>query len=104
MILRRALLLTLVLAACQQVTDYTPQKPMTQNSQSGTTNLTVHFVKDVDDILKVCQLAGGTYYGCAKQGLGTCDVYFQQPKDFNDVPRLAVMGHELEHCMGARHD
>lgn len=105
---RRTLLAILVLIAAfaceRKVHGYSSQPVTTQRAVGETTQLTVHFVRDVDEILLFCpHLTGGTYYGCSKQGLGTCDVYLQQPSDFNDVSRLATLGHEVWHCMGARH-
>jgi hypothetical protein len=100
-----AAVLLLAIAACHQVTDYTPQPRMTQGPTKSANFVVVHWVgDDIDEVVRACpELKGGTYYGCARDN-GVCDVWVQQPKDFNDVARLAVLGHEILHCLGARHE
>ena len=44
-------------------------------------------------------------HGCAMRDPGSdrCVMFLVQPRDFQDRDRLAVLGHELWHCTGARH-
>jgi len=44
-------------------------------------------------------------HGCALRDdrSGECTLFLVEADDFQDVQRLAVMGHELWHCLGARH-
>ena len=46
-----------------------------------------------------------TVHGCALRDdrSGECMLFLVEADDFQDVQRLAVMGHELWHCLGARH-
>jgi hypothetical protein len=58
----------------------------------------------------VAAMCGGkpgqvSVHGCSMQdaGTGRCLIFVVAPHDFQDVERLAVLGHELWHCQGARH-
>jgi hypothetical protein len=44
-------------------------------------------------------------FGCSMRDAGStrCLVIAVEPHDFKDFDRLAVLGHEAWHCMGARH-
>ena len=44
-------------------------------------------------------------FGCSMRDTGSerCLVIAVEPHDFKDFDRLAVLGHEAWHCMGARH-
>lgn len=64
-----------------------------------------------DDVNEACNSifsrALWTSYGCARveiRGGLYCTLNLLTPKDFNDVPRLALAGHELMHCFLARHE
>lgn len=106
------LLVILVVACEHQVTDYSPQPAMTKAPYLDRVIVYRHWVTDVDDLHKSCPKLhqNKLYYGCADlkeiaAGEWVCHFYIQQPKDFNDVPRLAVGGHEVvEHCFGAEHE
>lgn len=104
-----ALVLTLGLAACEyQVTGYPQQPAMTAAPLVTDTSLHIHWHSSVDEIAKVCPAKDGEIlYGCATWNLyGTmsvCDVQALMPKDFNDVVRLIILGHEVFHCLGAQH-
>lgn len=44
--------------------------------------------------------------GCARSKPGNaavCEIYAVEPKNFEDSNALKVLGHELWHCMGAKH-
>ena len=44
-------------------------------------------------------------FGCSMRDPGSdrCVMFLVAPKDFQDRDHLAVIGHELWHCQGARH-
>ena len=78
-------------------------------------NVTVAWVAS-DIVSKVCVSLGvndgvepGTYDGCAvikisADGSAQCTIYSTKPKSFNDKPKLQLLGHELMHCFGAKHE
>lgn len=50
---------------------------------------------------------GATYRGCARSkpsDIKICEVYAVRPKDFDDTEALMHFGHEVWHCLGAKHD
>lgn len=111
--LRQALLLSILaigvgLVACHQVTGYPPVGATTSGPTDDRALVVVTYVKDVDDILKVCPRTNETLYGCARLDSSIdppiCRVTLQEPADFNDEARLAVLGHEVWHCLGAQHE
>src|SRR5258706_16409658 len=74
---------------CYQDTRYDQQQPrVTKPPYLKEVIVRIHWVKNVDDILKKCTfIHKGTYVGCAdlkQEGPNmVCDIYAQQPKDFN---------------------
>lgn len=106
-------LLFLLLSACDhRVTEYPHQPPITQNYQTDEVYLTRVRLNSVDELKRFCPNLSGLYYGCAKARFETiapnrtyslCTIYVLSPKDFNDLPKLAIQGHELEHCFGRMH-
>lgn len=52
----------------------------------------------------------GPFLGCAQkyrqrgEEMFSCTVYGFAPKDFNDTQPLTILGHELLHCYGAKHE
>lgn len=48
---------------------------------------------------------GDDVFGCSMKDPNSdrCVMFLVAPKDFQDRERLAVLGHELWHCTGARH-
>ena len=48
---------------------------------------------------------GDDVFGCSMRDPNSdrCVMFLVAPKDFQDRERLAVLGHELWHCTGARH-
>lgn len=108
----RAVLLFALLASCDYaVTGYDRQPVETRGPTFDRVIIYPHWVKDVDEIVRGghCTVEPGqTDVGCADvadlgPGNVKCDLYAQQPKDFNDAARLAVLGHEAFHCFGAKH-
>lgn len=101
--------LLLGLVACEhKVTEYPAVAQMTKSASRDRVVLYPIWVTDVDKIAEKCEKPDVLHYGCATpEQLGpdnyACRIYVQKPKDFNDVPRLAVIGHEVIHCLGAEH-
>ena len=54
-----------------------------------------------------CQWRPGSkiVHGCAvlDEESGHCVAFLVEPRSFQDIDRLAVIGHELWHCFGAKH-
>lgn len=93
---------------CHQVTEYPPQPALVQTCDLDQVLLSVRWIKDVDDAAKACGRNIGTY-GCASvpefiDGMRHVTIYAQRPSDFNDVPRLAMLGHEVCHALGGKHE
>lgn len=42
--------------------------------------------------------------GCAYPAPGACTIYVPKPRSFEDHERLELVGHEVVHCLGARHE
>ena len=118
MILRRLLLLTLValsaanLGCDHKVTQYPVQPAVTQDYRTDEVYLTRVRLTDVDQLRSHCPNLVGLYYGCAKARfetlaagriLSVCTIYVLTPDDFNDMPKLAIQGHEIDHCFGRTH-
>lgn len=110
-VLAALVLATLTLTGCQpapepKVKAYNDYAPPSKD------RMTVQLVW-MDDPTKYCALREGTlrnggesYLGCAAVlAKGTvCEVVMRKPKNFNDGQTLEVLGHELMHCLGARHE
>lgn len=106
-ILAIAVGLVMAVGCEHKVTEYPRQPEMTQGPTRDRVIIYPNWVVDVDAIARACGRQHLTY-GCAVPGdLGPanwkCDIYIQGPIDFNDVPKLAVLGHEVLHCFGAKH-
>ena len=58
-------------------------------------------------IHRMCSIreGGPIIHGCAARNPDgkSCVIYVVQPRNFQDDGRLAVLGHEFWHCLGARH-
>jgi len=58
----------------------------------------VHWVEDPHE------RCGVGARGCAEIREGVCHVYAKKPRMWPDFDRMETLGHELMHCLGARHD
>lgn len=105
-----ALALCASVAACYQITGAAPQPPMSRAPTVTHTYIAVNWVEDVDAIAKACNgEMGAIIVGCAhvefiEADTSVCTIWAPQPHDFNDLVRLVILGHEVFHCFGARHD
>jgi hypothetical protein len=41
---------------------------------------------------------------CANKNGPTCNIIARKPKNFNDHTALMLIGHEVMHCFGAKHE
>lgn len=106
------LLLPLALAGCAHtITEYPEQPAMTQPcDQINRVTLHVEWAKTPDEVTAKCGM-GQLAYGCNSRPSwtspeGEIHAYLVMipPRDFNDHVKLAIMGHELCHALGGRHD
>jgi hypothetical protein len=95
-------LAVLALSACAAtgVREYGPQPQLVSRGALTEARVRVIWVNSEIELLMVC---GPSRDGCAL-GHGECVIWAYRPKDFNDEPTLAVLGHELWHCLGATHE
>ena len=110
----RIALLALLLSGCSVL----PTPSVKVESASGTRSLiTVKFAEPAE-VHTLCEnLANeiattgaffGYYKACAfvrstEHGITHCEIIATEPKDFEDVNGLALLGHEVWHCFGAKH-
>jgi len=50
--------------------------------------------------------SGGKYTACARSkpdDINVCEIYAVEPNSFDDNNGLATFGHEVWHCLGAKH-
>jgi hypothetical protein len=70
-------------------------------------SIEAHWVskKDIGEVCKKLGLETSQFNGCArsKPNSAVCEVYAVQPTSFDDVGPLEVFGHEVWHCLGAKH-
>lgn len=101
-------LVLFALVACEhQITAYTPQPALVHKATTNYAYTAMVWLDDIDAMPAKCKKSGAVRYACAESvfvnGIGSCTIWAVQPKDFNDVPGLAYLGHEFWHCMGANH-
>lgn len=106
-----AILVNIALWGCHTITSYPEQPSMNQpvNRNVETIEVTVRWHDTVDAVDNACgdaRVRNEVVYGCARiyfdRGI-KCTINAIPPKDFNDVPLLAVLGHELVHCFMGTH-
>ena len=100
------LLSTLLLASCDNAGFYKSSSP----PKWTTTTIEVTWLVSDEAVTQKCQELGlptTGANGCARSkpdNIAICEVYAVQPRDFNDSARLETFGHEVLHCLGAKHD
>lgn len=99
------LLTCVVLAGCATKPQTMPSYKMSEQPTKDRAYVVVKWMDDPSSICSSVMLNRNAYLGCAAQDIHTprCTIYVRQPKDFNDTQALAVLGHELLHCLGASH-
>lgn len=107
--------LAVMLLGCEhQITAY-PEQPALATKGANHQQVLVHFedVASIDDLEVVCYGAHERLtYACASYYPPSDPAYPDRalviihtlpPKDFNDVPKLALIGHEALHGRGWKH-
>lgn len=117
---RRHLLLLVLAVAClaglvlQGCSTYPRQPTMTSPVNTGIEEVRLFVVwhESVESVHDRCwphfRQAAMYYHGCSfavrVKGRWECEVHATAPKDWNDLPALQILGHEVAHCYMARHD
>jgi hypothetical protein len=100
-------MVTVIIAGCaHQITEYPTQPLLTRPAIFSHAVITVEWVRTVDEVKARC--TGILPYACAKDryNVGStafCTIVAIEPRDFNDLALLAILGHESWHCFGAEH-
>lgn len=102
-------ILTSILVGCYSITQYPEINLQTlSKSRVNQSNISVVWHNSVDSINHSCGNKNFTLYGCALPNFNnvsnSCTIHVIEPKNFNDVALLAVLGHEVWHCFGAKHN
>lgn len=101
-------LFVFLLTACHQVTDNPPSPRTTVNCDLD--RVVIHAKwHDTVDTMPTCGNPASTVYGCTHVmylGDGERHAYLDllKPKDFNDAAKIGIMGHELCHALGGKHE
>ena len=97
-----------LLLLCGFSDTYYHQKDLVNKAQADLVVVHISWT-GLNEINKHCppKEEGTISVGCADfkvTGLNSiCTIWVEEPLDFNDQTRLAVLGHEFWHCAGARH-
>lgn len=94
------------LPGCEyKIADYPTAPPMIAPPSKGQVTVAIYWHEGVDEIAKFCQInTSGIVYECSISLPGDkCVIHAVKPKDFNDQARIALLGHEFFHCLGAQH-
>ncbi len=97
------------LTSCYQPDGFPPQPPLKRHGAITSTLVQVVWITDVTQIpASACRPAvGAIVEECATWKLAGstsfCTLYAFRPKDFNDFPLLARLGHEFLHCLDWDH-
>lgn len=103
------LLASVLLTGCYSITKYPDlELPTITKSTTTTVKVYVQWHESVDSITKACSDNKNILiYGCAvsftSKENSICIIHAMEPKNFSDAPKLAILGHEFWHCLGARH-
>jgi hypothetical protein len=82
-----------------------------QRSVRSTMTLEFHWMPE-PEVMKFCRFIGAdsnqiTINSCFRISAtnpSVCEIYAGEPMSFNDKTRLAVVGHNVWHCLGANHE
>lgn len=101
---RAAVLLTAFLSGCAAY----PEQPAVTSwgAPQASVLLTVQEVRSEADVEALCPDKVQSRACSIVRTVGNvnfCLVTYAAPKDFNDVNRLADVGHEIMHCLGRMH-
>jgi hypothetical protein len=100
------------LGGCYQVTGYDQNYKVFTPPLDDRALVIFQWVEDVDEVHAKCPYKA-IVVGCAipefipapgSSQVRIYRIFVQRPKDFNDGGRLAVLGHEVFHALGADHE
>lgn len=98
------LILCLLLSGCHTISAYPVGQPdLVTKSSLTEVRVSVNWVKSVDQLNSLCRVPDKIVYGCAFSYENYCKIHVIEPRDFDDIALLAMLGHEFWHCLGARH-
>lgn len=94
-------LLAVSLASCDK-------GPSETRSDRLNTTIEMHWLPRTENVTATCHLLGlkTQANGCARSKPDeayVCEIYAVEPKSFSDESLLAILGHEVWHCLGATH-
>lgn len=97
------ILLVIVLASCD-----VNNINFISSSDRNVATISMFWQRNTEEVTKKCNSLGLTYSanGCARSNptnINICEVYVVEPANFDDKTRLAILGHEVWHCFGAKH-
>lgn len=99
----RGLVLVLLLSGCtnmpyvrQNETSVQYRSPLVPQRMDATIN--VLFVGNPREF------CGDRALACARKNGGVWNIYTLKPRDWNDISRLATLGHEVMHALEAEHE
>lgn len=113
---RRHILLLALAVAClaglalHGCSTYPRQPAMTAQVNTGIEEVRLRVIwhESVESVHDKCwpsfRQSATYYHGCAFVIGRECEVHATAPRDWNDLPALQVLGHEVAHCYLARHD
>lgn len=102
------LLVSILLTGCHSIDAYpNTQSPLLSKSTVNSVYVHVRWHKSVDTLTDACTNDNRLMYGCAYfttiENKNFCVIHAIEPKDFGDAAKMAILGHEFWHCLGARH-
>ena len=83
-------------------THYTTEFP----ADEWTGTMSIRFVESVDEVSRLCRQRNTYAWGCAyvrSEPYDSCRVVMLRPRGFEDADAMVTLGHEVYHCMGAKH-
>ena len=110
----RILMVGLFLAACSPSSDNKYYDTLSK-SQWSKTKIEVIWMPSLEAANEKCTklsakvdpFSGGAFAACARSkpdDISVCEIYTVEPESFDDNVRLANLGHEVWHCLGAKHN
>ena len=104
--------ISLTLGGCHTLSHYPDQPPIISGGSVEKSQVRFHVVGDLDELQAKCMNRNPNfiYYACAYPYIdpvnpkkSVCTVFVMPPKGADDSTMIAILGHEVWHCFGARH-
>jgi hypothetical protein len=103
---------SLSLGGCHTLSQYPDQPPITTGGSVETSRVRFHVVASLEALQAKCMNhnPGLVFYACAYPQIdpidpkrSVCTVFVLEPRGVEDGAMIAILGHEVWHCFGARH-